>query len=129
IKEILQDYKYEIKEDQIFIFSKDYDYLHRQLFTHLLNIDYGYYEKWPIINYDIYVIKDEDLFNDLITSTFDYRGVAGKANNIKNAYGYAREFMEIEKSDDYKYVFFRYSSNGCSGCMNGCSCSIVYGMN
>ncbi|MGN1379792.1 MAG: hypothetical protein ACI4XR_05355 [Bacilli bacterium] len=126
LKYILQNFKYEIQGNQIFVLSNDYDFLHHQLFSYIINLDYIYYEKKLIISYDIYITKDEKVFNDLI---MDYKEVLLKTKNIKNTYGYSREFMEIEKSDGYQYVFFRYSSNGCIGCLYGCSCSVVYGIN
>lgn len=119
----LQGIKYEVIGSQILILSTDYDYLHRELFSYLLNYNNNEF------SYDIYVIKDERLFNTLLTTTFDYRGVAGIGTNIKNTYGYARDYLEIEKVEDYKYVFFRYSSNGCKGCASGCNCSVIYGVN
>lgn len=122
IVSILDGIKYETIGSQVLILSTDYDYLHRELFSNLLNYNSEF-------SYDIYVMKDEELFNTLLTTDFDYRGLAGYGTNIKNTYGYARDYLEVEKVDNYKYVYFRYSSNGCRGCASGCNCSILYGVN
>ena len=129
IDEILQNFKYYREGTDVFIFSKDYNYLHQELFSYILNVGYIYYDNQPIIKYNIYVIKDEEVFNYLTETDFDYYNVTKDAKNVRNTYGYARNFMEIESTEGYKYTFFGYSSNGCIGCINGCSCSIVYGIN
>lgn len=110
---------------QVYLYSNNYDYL-GNLFSYLLN-DYILDKDNPndiIANYDIYVIKNYELFKSIdFSSNYD---ITQHATNLKNTYGYAREYMEIEHVDGYQNVFFRYSSNGCNG---NKSCSVLYGLN
>lgn len=129
ISKILQNFRYYRNGTDVFILSKDYSYLHQQLFNYILNAGYTYYDNKLIIEYNIFVIKDEEVFNYLTETDFDYNNITKDAKNVRNTYGYARDFMEIESTEGYKYTFFGYFSNGCIGCINGCSCSVVYGIN
>lgn len=114
----LKDINYKVIGNQILILSNDANKLNHDFFSYILNTNLT-------TSYDIYVVKTEELFNAIAEGKYDYRGIAGIGKNIRNSYGYAREYLDVEQVEGYKEVFFRYSSNGCK---NNYSCSILYGI-
>lgn len=127
VSEILLGTNYIIKYGDVYILenNEDSSYI-KDLFSYVLNIDYGMYEGNNLLDYNIFIIHNEELFNYVKSSEFDYNSFINESVNIRNSYGYTHEYLDIKTDDTYNYVFFRYSN---SGCKNNRNCSILYGIN